>query len=48
VLRAVFTHCGSEIVKGDARAVAARVEALGRQRSVRSQIADDGLEFVLR
>jgi phosphoribosyl 1,2-cyclic phosphodiesterase len=44
---AVFTHCGSEIVKGDARAVAARVDALGRERGIRAEIARDGLELVV-
>jgi phosphoribosyl 1,2-cyclic phosphodiesterase len=48
VPRAVFTHCGSEIVKGDPAAVADRVDALGRERSVRTEIAYDGLELVLR
>jgi phosphoribosyl 1,2-cyclic phosphodiesterase len=45
VQRAVFTHCGSEIVKGDTRTVATRVAALGRERSVRAEIAHDGLEL---
>jgi phosphoribosyl 1,2-cyclic phosphodiesterase len=44
---AVFTHCGSEIVKGDARAVAARVDALGRQQGIRAEVARDGLELVV-
>jgi phosphoribosyl 1,2-cyclic phosphodiesterase len=47
VPRAVFTHCGSEIVKGD-QVVVDRVEALGRERSVRAEIAYDGFELVLR
>jgi phosphoribosyl 1,2-cyclic phosphodiesterase len=48
VTRAVFTHCGSEIVRGDARAVAARVRTLGEERGVRAEIAYDGLELALR
>jgi phosphoribosyl 1,2-cyclic phosphodiesterase len=48
VPRAVFTHCGSEIVKGDARGVAHRVAELGRERGVRAEIAHDGLELQLR
>jgi phosphoribosyl 1,2-cyclic phosphodiesterase len=44
---AVFTHCGSEIVKGDTRAVAARVDGLGRERGIRVEIARDGLELVV-
>jgi phosphoribosyl 1,2-cyclic phosphodiesterase len=47
VPRAVFTHCGSEIVKGDARRVAARVRALGDEQGVRAEIAHDGLELEL-
>jgi phosphoribosyl 1,2-cyclic phosphodiesterase len=44
---AVFTHCGSEIVKGDAREVAARVAALGRERGLRAELASDGLELTV-
>jgi phosphoribosyl 1,2-cyclic phosphodiesterase len=40
---AVFTHCGSEIVKGDARGISRRVAALGRERGVRAEVARDGL-----
>ena len=47
VRRAVFTHCGSEIVKGDARTTNARVRALGRERGVEARIAYDGLELAL-
>jgi phosphoribosyl 1,2-cyclic phosphodiesterase len=47
VPRAVFTHCGSEIVEGDARAVADRVDALGLERSVRVEIAYDDLKLIL-
>src|SRR6266508_3747992 len=48
VRRAVFTHCGSEIVKGDARASAAKVRALGRERGIEAWISHDGLELALR
>lgn len=48
VSRAIFTHCGSEIVKGDARAVAATVRALGSERGIEARIAHDGLELVVR
>ena len=44
---AVFTHCGSEIVKGDARVVSRRVAALGRERGLRAEVAHDGLELRL-
>ena len=48
VTRAIFTHCGSEIVREDGRVAEAKVEALGRERGVRATIAYDGLEVVLR
>jgi phosphoribosyl 1,2-cyclic phosphodiesterase len=44
---AIFTHCGSEIVRDHERA-AARVAALGREREVSAQIACDGMELTLR
>lgn len=40
--RAIFTHCGSGIVRGDARALAARVRDLGRTFGVDALIASDG------
>ena len=45
VRRAVFTHCGSEIVKGDARRVAAAVRVLGSEHGIEALIAHDGLEL---
>lgn len=48
VARAVFTHCGSEIVEGDERTLRARVRAMGRERGVEAAIAHDGMEMVLR
>lgn len=47
VRRAVFTHCGSEIVRGDARVVAARVRALGEAHGVEARLAHDGLTLSL-
>jgi phosphoribosyl 1,2-cyclic phosphodiesterase len=44
---AIFTHCGSQIVCGDGRLVAAQVRAMGRERGVKAQIAHDGMEIVL-
>lgn len=44
---AVFTHCGSEIVTGDARKAGRRVGALGAERGLRAEIARDGLELML-
>lgn len=39
---AIFTHCGSPIVRSDARALAATVEKLGRELGVNARIACDG------
>jgi phosphoribosyl 1,2-cyclic phosphodiesterase len=46
VPRAVFTHCGSQIVRADGEAVD-RVAALGAERGVDARIAVDGEELVL-
>jgi hypothetical protein len=48
VRRAIFTHCGSEIVRGDARAAAAKVNALGQERGVEARIAFDGMKLAVR
>lgn len=48
VPRAIFTHCGSEIVRGDGRTLAAKVRALGRAVGVDATIARDGLRLELR
>ena len=45
--RGLFTHCGSEIVKGDTRMVAAAVGALGEEHGIEALIAYDGLELSL-
>jgi phosphoribosyl 1,2-cyclic phosphodiesterase len=42
VRRAIFTHCGSPIVRGDARALSATVRKLGRERGIYAGIACDG------
>ena len=47
VPRAFFTHCGSEIVKADARGMAARVRALGLEHGIDARIARDGLRLTL-
>jgi phosphoribosyl 1,2-cyclic phosphodiesterase len=46
--KAVFTHCGSDIVRGDARHLNSVVRRLGSERGVEARIAYDGLRFVLR
>jgi phosphoribosyl 1,2-cyclic phosphodiesterase len=43
VPRAIFSHCGSEIVTGGPLAVGQQVAALGRQAGVRASVACDGL-----
>lgn len=43
--RAVFTHCGSEIVRADDRFVSARVRRLGQERGVTARIAHDGMKL---
>lgn len=48
VRRAIFTHCGKEIVEGDPRAVEAEVGELGRERGVEATIAFDGLPFRIK
>ncbi len=47
VTRAVFTHCGSQIIR-DEGALERRVAALGRERGIRASVAYDGLRLVLR
>jgi phosphoribosyl 1,2-cyclic phosphodiesterase len=47
VREAIFTHCGSGIVKGDARKIAARIAALGQVHGVNASIAYDGLTLTL-
>lgn len=48
VLQAVFTHCGSEIVEGDERALTVRVQEMAEERQVEAQIAHDGMTITLQ
>ncbi len=48
VPRAIFTHCGTELVAGDEPSLAARIEEMARERRVRAEVAYDGMEVVLR
>jgi phosphoribosyl 1,2-cyclic phosphodiesterase len=41
--RAIFTHCGSEIVRSDTRAIAKRISELGLEFGVDARLAHDGL-----
>ena len=45
--RAIFTHCGSEIVRSDARAIAARIRKLGLDQGLDARVANDGLTLSL-
>lgn len=47
VRRAVFTHCGSEIVRSDTRAIAKRVSELGLEFGVDARLAHDGERLAL-
>jgi len=44
----VVTHCGSDIVAGDQRKVAAELRRMAEERDVKVSIANDGDERVLR
>lgn len=48
VPKAVFTHCGTQIVSGDERVMNETVASLGRQLGVGTKIAFDGMELSLR
>jgi len=47
VTHAIFSHCGSQIVRGDERNLGALVRRLGRERGIEAQIAHDGMELNL-
>jgi phosphoribosyl 1,2-cyclic phosphodiesterase len=47
VPRAIITHCGSEIVTGDERDIAANLSTIAAERHVKVQIAYDGMKVVL-
>jgi phosphoribosyl 1,2-cyclic phosphodiesterase len=48
VTQAVITHCGSQIVEGDERAIGADLREMGRKRNVNVEIAFDGMTRILR
>lgn len=48
VPRAIFTHCGSQIVEGDGRILGPWVKRLGQEKGVDARIAYDGLALVLK
>lgn len=47
ISRAIFTHCGSEIVKADGRPLRALIHKLGKACGVDAEIAYDGLQLPL-
>jgi phosphoribosyl 1,2-cyclic phosphodiesterase len=47
VQRAVFTHCGSAVVRADPRIVEPRVERMGRELGVEARLAHDGMSMTL-
>jgi hypothetical protein len=47
VRRAIFTHCGSAIVRGDARVVNSLIGQLGRERGIDVRLARDGDRLVI-
>jgi hypothetical protein len=47
VHRAIFTHCGSGVVRSDAKRVEALVGSLGRERGIIARVAYDGLTIRL-
>ncbi len=47
VPRAIITHCGSEIVNGDEREIAAKLRVIAAERRVEVRIAYDGMKVKL-
>src|SRR6266498_2998779 len=47
VPRAIITHCGSEIVNGDEREIAAKLRGIATERGVEVRIAYDGMKVKL-
>jgi phosphoribosyl 1,2-cyclic phosphodiesterase len=47
VPRAIITHCGSEIVTGDKRALSAKICAMAAERGVEVRVAYDGMKLEL-
>ncbi len=47
VARAIFTHCGSSIVRSDGRKIAAEVRRLGAAQGIEARVAHDGMTLSL-
>jgi phosphoribosyl 1,2-cyclic phosphodiesterase len=48
VRRAIFTHCGSQIVAGDEPRILSRMREFGAEKGVDVSIAHDGFRLILR
>jgi len=48
VLRAIITHCGSEIVTADERKLTAKLRAMSTEPRLKARIAYDRMELILR
>jgi len=48
VPRAIFTHCGTQIVGGNQKTVAAKIKALAQEKGVETALAYDGLSIITR
>ncbi len=48
VPKAVFTHCGPDIVAGNEDEIQAQLNGLAQERGIKAQIAKVGMEIVLR
>lgn len=46
--RALFTHCGTQIVGGNAKQIEHRVQMMGKEKNVKAAIAYDGMQVSLR
>ena len=47
VKTAIFTHCGSRIVRSDPRKIAVELAAMAREHGIRAQFAYDGLSMTV-
>jgi phosphoribosyl 1,2-cyclic phosphodiesterase len=47
IRKAIFTHCGSQIVKGDGRTLGAKIRAIGKAYGVNVKIAYDGMKILV-
>ncbi len=47
VPRAIFTHCGTEIVTGDPKEINEKINTLGKKYGVKVRVAYDGLKILL-